>query len=215
MLKRATPEIYLCCVFTSPAAATRSEGWDSTRPGRAIPSPAFLWAGWPFFERGWQSLMTRNLNMFTLIALGTGVAYLFSIVATLAPSVFPAAFRGHDGAVAVYFEAAAVIVTLALIGQVLELRARSRTNAAVKSLLALAPATATRVGPDGSEKEIPLSDVQISDLLRVKPGGTYVDGTVGSAGHAVALLERAGADGYLLGIDRDREALDRAAGGRR
>src|SRR5690349_12989811 len=114
----------------------------------ALATPVVLWAGWPFFARGARSLVTRNLNMFTLIALGTGVAYLYSIVAALAPAIFPPAFRGHDGAVAVYFEAAAVITVLVLLGQVLELAARERTSGAIRALLGLAPATARRVAPD-------------------------------------------------------------------
>ena len=110
-----------------------------------LATPVVLWAGWPFFVRGWQSLVTRNLNMFTLIAMGTGVAWVYSIVATLAPGVFPAAFRGHDGSVAVYFEAAAVITVLVLLGQVLELRARESTSGAIRALLDLAPKTARRI----------------------------------------------------------------------
>src|SRR5580704_8221135 len=110
----------------------------------ALASPVVLWAGWPFFVRGWQSILTRNLNMFTLIALGTGVAWVYSVVGTLAPGIFPATFRGHDGAVAVYFEAAAVITVLVLLGQVLELRAREQTSGAIRALLDLAPKTARR-----------------------------------------------------------------------
>src|SRR5262249_59833863 len=116
----------------------------------AFATPVVLWAGWPFFQRGWQSVTTRNLNMFTLIALGTGVAYLYSVVATLAPGLFPAAFREHDGAVAVYFEAAAAITVLVLLGQVLELRARERTSGAIKARLTLQPRTALRVAPGGA-----------------------------------------------------------------
>ncbi|HEX3760250.1 MAG TPA: YHS domain-containing protein, partial [Kofleriaceae bacterium] len=114
-------------------------------------TPVVLWAGWPFFARGARSLVTRNLNMFTLIALGTGVAYAYSVVAAFAPGIFPPAFRGHDGAVAVYFEAAAVITVLVLLGQVLELRARERTSGALRALLGLAPTTARRVAADGSD----------------------------------------------------------------
>ena len=116
-----------------------------------LATPVVLWAGWPFFERGWASLKTRNLNMFTLIAMGTGVAWIYSVVATLAPQVFPPAFRGEDGMVAVYFEAAAVITVLVLLGQVLELRARERCSGAIKALLNLAPKTARRIGCDGIE----------------------------------------------------------------
>ena len=120
--------------------------------------------------RGWQSLAKRSLNMFTLIAMGTGVAWVYSVVATLAPGIFPAAFRGHDGAVAVYFEAAAVITVLVLLGQVLELRARESTGGAIRALLDLAPKTARRIRDDGTEEEVPLDAVQVGDRLRVRPG---------------------------------------------
>src|SRR5690349_23828609 len=143
-----------------------------------LATPVVLWAGWPFFVRGWQSLVTRNLNMFTLIAMGTGVAFLYSVIATLAPQLFPAAYRGHDGAVAVYFEAAAVITVLVLLGQVLELRARERTGGAIRALLDLAPKTARRIeGHD--EREVPLSEIAAGDTLRVRPGEKVpVDGEV-------------------------------------
>jgi len=134
----------------------------------AFATPVVLWAGSPFFERGWQSLVTRNLNMFTLIALGTGVAYLYSIAGTFAPGVFPHALR-HGGAVAVYFEAAAVITVLVLLGQVLELSARERTSGAIRALLKLAPATAHRIEDDG-DREVPLDAVKVGDRLRVRPG---------------------------------------------
>ena len=144
-----------------------------------LATPVVLWAGWPFFVRGWQSLVTRNLNMFTLIAMGTGVAWVYSMVATLAPDVFPAAFRGHDGSVAVYFEAAAVITVLVLLGQVLELRARETTSGAIRALLDLAPKTARRIMPDGTEEEVQLDTVQVGDRLRVRPGEKVpVDGVV-------------------------------------
>jgi Cu+-exporting ATPase len=144
-----------------------------------LATPVVLWAGWPFFERGWKSLVTRNLNMFTLIALGTGVAWTYSVVATVAPSIFPPAFRLHDGSVAVYFEAAAVITVLVLVGQLLELRARERTGGAIRALLDLAPAMARRVAPDGTEAEIPLAEVQVGDHLRVRPGDKVpLDGEV-------------------------------------
>jgi len=148
----------------------------------AFATPVVLWAGAPFFVRGWQSLVTRNLNMFTLIAMGTGVAYVYSVIATLAPGVFPAAFRGHDGAVAVYFEAAAVITVLVLLGQVLELRAREATSGAIRALLELAPKTARRVKADGSDEEVSLDAVAVGDQLRVRPGdkvpvdGELIDG---------------------------------------
>jgi Cu+-exporting ATPase len=132
-------------------------------------SPVVLWAGWPFFVRGWRSILTRNLNMFTLIALGTGVAWVYSVVATLAPNLFPAAFRGAEGTVAVYFEAAAVITVLVLLGQVLELRAREQTSGAIRALLDLAPKIARRVR-NGDEEAIPLDQVVVGDRLRVRPG---------------------------------------------
>jgi len=135
-----------------------------------IATPVVLWAGWPFFVRGWQSLLTRHLNMFTLIAMGTGVAWVYSIVATLAPGVFPSAFRGEDGAVAVYFEAAAVITVLVLLGQVLELRAREQTSGAIRALLDLAPKIARRIKADGGEEDVSLDRVAVGDRLRVRPG---------------------------------------------
>lgn len=142
-------------------------------------TPVVLWAGWPFFVRGWQSLLTRNLNMFTLIAMGTGVAYVYSIIGTLAPQIFPANFRGHEGAVAVYFEAAAVITVLVLLGQVLELRARDATSGAIKALLQLAPKTARRVDADGSEHEVEIDTLHAGDRLRVRPGEKVpVDGVI-------------------------------------
>jgi len=145
----------------------------------ALATPVVLWGGWPFFQRGWASVKTRHLNMFTLIALGTGVAYLYSVIAVVAPDVFPAAFRDHSGRVAVYFEAAAMIVTLVLVGQVMELRARQRTGAAIRALLGLAPKSARRVNADGSEEDLPLEHVHPGDRLRVRPGEKVpVDGTV-------------------------------------
>jgi len=145
----------------------------------AFATPVVLWAGWPFFVRGWQSVLTRNLNMFTLIAMGVGVAYLYSLVATVMPSIFPPTFRAHDGAVAVYFEAAAVITVLVLLGQVLELRAREATSGAIKALLDLAPKTARRVDQDGNDEEVPLDVLQPGDRLRVRPGEKVpVDGVV-------------------------------------
>ncbi|NMM36420.1 MAG: heavy metal translocating P-type ATPase [Glaciimonas sp.] len=144
----------------------------------ALATPVVLWGGWPFFVRGWASLQTWNLNMFSLISLGTAAAYLFSAFALLFPATLPDAFK-MDGMVPLYFEAAAVIVTLVLLGQVLELRARSRTNNAIKSLLELAPNTALRIKPDGTEEEIHLDQVQVGDVLRVKPGGKIpVDGEI-------------------------------------
>jgi Cu+-exporting ATPase len=145
----------------------------------ALATPVVLWAGWPFFVRGWASIVSRNLNMFTLIAMGTGVAWLYSVAAAMVPDVFPAEFRDHHGAVAVYFEAAAVITVLVLLGQVLELRAREHTSGAIKALLRLAPKTARRLSEDGSESEVPLDSVVTGDRLRVRPGEKVpVDGEV-------------------------------------
>ncbi|KAB7742129.1 cadmium-translocating P-type ATPase [Parvibaculum sedimenti] len=145
----------------------------------ALATPVVLWAGWPFFVRGWQSLLTRNLNMFTLIAMGTGVAWTYSIVATVAPGIFPPAFRDMNGAVAVYFEASAVITVLVLLGQVLELRAREQTSGAIRALLDLAPKTARRIRADGEDEEVQLDDVHVGDRLRVRPGEKVpVDGSV-------------------------------------
>jgi Cu+-exporting ATPase len=144
-----------------------------------LATPVVVWGGWPFFVRGWQSLINRSLNMFTLIGLGVFVAYVYSVVAALLPGIFPDSFRDAGGNVAVYFEAAAVIVTLVLLGQVLELKARSRTGAAIKALLGLAPKTARRVNADGSEKDVPLDQVEVGDSLRVRPGEKVpVDGVV-------------------------------------
>ena len=145
-------------------------------------TPVVLWAGWPFFVRGWQSLVTRNLNMFTLVAMGTGVAYVYSLVGTVVPGAFPPAFRGHGGAVAVYFEAAAVITVLVLLGQVLELRAREATSGAIKALLDLAPKTARLIDAGGDDHEVALDSLKVGDRLRVRPGekvpvdGIMVDG---------------------------------------
>ncbi len=135
-----------------------------------LATPVVLWCGWPFFERGWQSLKTRNLNMFTLIAMGTGVAWAYSMVAALLPGAFPETFRTADGIVAVYFEAAAVITTLVLLGQVLELKAREQTGSAIRALLRLVPETAHRLKSDGSEEEVSLDQIHVGDLLRVRPG---------------------------------------------
>jgi len=153
---------------------TQTASWLSF----ALATPVVLWAGWPFFHRGWQSLQTGHLNMFTLIAMGTGVAYLYSVVATFAPQAFPAAFRDHHGAVAVYFEAAAVIIVLVLLGQVLELRARARTSGAIRALLGLAPKTARRIGAEGDE-DVAIDAIAVGDLLRVRPGEKIpIDGVV-------------------------------------
>src|SRR6185437_170335 len=144
----------------------------------ALSTPVVLWAGAPFFVRGWNSLVTRNLNMFTLIAMGTGVAWAYSVIGTLAPQLFPAAFRDMHGAVAVYFEAAAVITVLVLLGQVLELRARARTSGAIRALLGLTPKTARRIGGNGDE-DVAIDAIMVGDRLRVRPGEKIpVDGIV-------------------------------------
>jgi Cu+-exporting ATPase len=161
---------WLTGLMSSPAG-----GWLEL----ALATPVVLWGGWPFFVRGYYSIVHRSLNMFTLIGLGVGVAYAYSVVATVVPGIFPASFRGEGGEVGVYFEAAAVITTLVLLGQVLELRARSRTGAAIRALLGLAPKTARRIEPDGTERDVPLDQVQPGDHLRVRPGEKVpVDGVV-------------------------------------
>lgn len=151
----------------------------------ALATPIVLWAGWPFFVRGAQSIMHRSPNMWTLISLGTGAAFVYSVVATIAPDLFPQTFVSM-GRVAVYFEAAAVIISLTLLGQMLELKARSQTSAAIKSLLGLAPKTARRIKPDGTEKDVELAHVHIGDLLRVRPGEKVpTDGVVTEGSSAV------------------------------
>jgi len=160
----------------------RVRGWLEL----ALATPVVLWGAWPFFLRGWQSIKNRSLNMFTLIGLGVGVAYTFSVIATVFPELFPVSFRDASGRVPVYFEAAAVITTLVLLGQVLELRARGRTGAAIKGLLKLAPKTARRVREDGSEEDVPLDQVKRGDRLRVRPGEKIpVDGVVIEGSSAV------------------------------
>lgn len=152
----------------------------------ALATPVVLWGGWPFFQRGWNSVVNRHLNMFTLIAVGTGTAYVYSLVATIAPGIFPATFRGHSGIVEVYFETSAIIVTLVLLGQVLELRARRQTGAAIRALLDLNPKTALRLRADGSDEEISLDHIRHGDRLRVRPGSRVpVDGTVEEGNSAV------------------------------
>jgi P-type Cu+ transporter len=152
----------------------------------ALATPVVLWGGWPFFQRFWASLVNRSPNMFTLIGLGTGAAYLDSVTATIFPQLFPASFRDVHGAVPVYFEAAAIITTLVLLGQVLELRARQRTSGAIRALLNLAPQQAHRIAPDGSEKDVSLSEVQHGDRLRVRPGERVpVDGVIREGASAV------------------------------
>ena len=144
-----------------------------------LATPIVLWGGFPFFQRGWRSVINRSLNMFTLIAMGTGVAYIYSLIAVIAPGIFPASFRSHGGGVAIYFEAAAVIITLVLMGQVLELRARERTSGAIRSLLGLQPKIARIIHGDGSETDIPIEHVKIGDRIRIRPGEKIpVDGVV-------------------------------------
>ncbi len=173
-----------------------------------LATPVVLWGGWPFFQRGWKSVVTWNLNMFALIALGTGVAWGYSLAATVAPEIFPRAFRSAEGIVPVYFEAAAVIVTLVLLGQVLELRARKRTSGAIRELLQLAPDTA-RVIRDGKETEVPLDDVREGDLIRIKPGEKIpVDGELTDGSSSID-------ESMITGepIPADKQAGDKVTGG--
>src|SRR5262249_8343019 len=152
----------------------------------ALATPVVLWGGWPFFQRGWASIVNRSLNMFTLIAIGTGVAYWYSVVATFFPAIFPASFQTHGGEVPVYFEVSAVIIVLVLLGQVLELRARSQTSSAIRALLGLAPKTARVIREDGSEEEVALDTIKPGDKLRVRPGEKIpVDGAVLDGSSAV------------------------------
>ncbi|MDT8443226.1 MAG: heavy metal translocating P-type ATPase [Desulfuromonadales bacterium] len=191
-LKSMTRRFWVCLVLTLPVFVI---AMSEMFPGVALhgllskkaqiwaqlilATPVVLWGGKPFFVRGWKSIVNRSLNMFTLIAIGTGVAYLYSLTAAFFPVIFPASFRGLDGNVAVYFEAAAVIITLVLLGQMLEQRARQRTSGAIKALLGLAPKTARIVRDDGSEEDIPLDEVEKGDRLRVRPGEKVpVDGTI-------------------------------------
>ena len=161
--------------FLMGLVSPKASGWIQF----GLATPVVLWAGWPFLQRGWTSLVTRRLNMFTLIAMGVGVAWVYSVVAVLAPGLFPPAFKGMSGAVPVYFEAAAVITVLVLLGQVLELRARERTSGAIRALLNLAPKTARRVRDDGTDEEVTLDLIHVGDRLRVRPGEKVpVDGEV-------------------------------------
>src|SRR5450756_592121 len=170
----------------------------------ALATPVVLWAGWPFFVRGYQSLLTRNLNMFTLIAMGTGVAWLYSVVAVLIPDLFPPTFRDAEGAVAVYFEAAAVITVLLLLGQMLELRARAATSGAIRALLDLAPKTARRVKDNGSDEEVSLDAIQVGDRLRVRPGDKVpVDGIV-LEGHSS--LDESMVTGESMPVSKEKDA---------
>jgi len=174
-----------------------------------LATPVVLWTGWPFFQRGWRSVLRRSLNMFTLIAVGTGAAWGYSVLATLAPALFPDAFRQHDGSVAVYFEAAAVIVVLVLLGQVLELRAREKTSGAIRALLDLAPVTARRLDANGGEQDVALEQVQVGDRLRVRPGDKVpVDGEVLEGGSHV---DESMVTGEPLAVSRS--AGDKVIGG--
>jgi P-type Cu+ transporter len=191
-LRDMSRRFWACVAFTVPILAFAMSEMIPGQPlQHALPvhwivwielllaTPVVLWGGWPFFERGWRSIVNRSPNMFTLIAIGTGAAYFYSLVAALVPDIFPASFRGRNAEVAVYFEAAAVITTLVLLGQVLELRARSKTSSAIRALLGLAPKTARRVRTDGAEEDVPLEQVVPGDRLRVRPGEKVpVDGTV-------------------------------------
>jgi Cu+-exporting ATPase len=191
-LRSMTHRFWVSVALTVPVLAL---GMSDLTPGRpvqrllsmqtigwlefALATPVVVWGGWPFFQRGWASLVNRSLNMFTLIALGTGTAYMYSVVAVLFPQMFPATFREMNGEVPLYFEAAAAITTLVLLGQVLELRARSRTSAAIRVLFKLSPRNARLVRPDGTEIDVPVEHVQPGDMLRLRPGEKLaVDGIV-------------------------------------
>ncbi len=190
---------WVCLVLTIPVFAL---GMSDLIPGQPLQhrvgqstlnwvqlllaTPVVLWGGWPFFERAWQSIVNRSLNMFTLIGLGVAVGYGFSVIAVIAPQLFPPSFRGHGGAVPVYFEAAAVITTLVLLGQVLELRARSQTGNAIRALLGLAPKTARRINAGGNEEDVPLDHIHVGDRLRVRPGEKVpVDGVIVEGSSAI------------------------------
>ena len=205
---------WICLVLTVPvfvSAMGMSMNHSRVFFEMALTTPVVLWGGWPFFVRAWQSILGRNLNMFTLIGMGTGVSYAYSLVAALFPGLFLGSFGSMAGNVPVYFEAAAVIVTLVLLGQVLELKARSQTGEAIQALLGLAPKTARRVGDDGSESDIPLEQVRVGDRLRVRPGekipvdGVVIDGASSVdesmlSGEAIPVEKQAGArrDGSCL-----------------
>jgi Cu+-exporting ATPase len=212
-----TRRFWIATALTAPLLALMVADMIPGRPGQGVlagaagawlqlvlATPVVLWGGWPLLVRGWQSIANRHLNMFTLIALGTGTAYLYSVAATLGPGLFPPSFRGHGGAIAVYFEPAAVIVTLVLLGQVLELRARAQTSSAIRALLGLAPPTARRVGADGSEEEVPLAEVRPGDRLRVRPGEKVpVDGVVVEGASAV---DESMVTGEPLPVDKEAGA---------
>lgn len=181
----------------------------STWVSLVLATPVVLWGGWPFFVRAWYSIVNRSLNMFTLIGLGVGVAYVYSVIATFLPQIFPHGFRDHAGNVPVYFEAASVITTLVLLGQVLELKARSSTGAAIRALLGLAPKTARRIQPDGSEDDVPLDQVMKGDRLRVRPGEKVpVDGVVLEG---VSSVDEAMVTGEPIPVEKQKD--DRVIGG--
>ncbi len=181
-LVNMTRRLWIGAALTAPVVALDMlphPGFSTNWPQLILATPVVLWAGWPFFRRGWNSLLGRSLNMFTLIALGTGAAWAYSVVATLAPGLFPAGFHAPDGDVAVYFEPAAVITVLVLVGQMLELRAREQTGSAIRALLNLAPKTAHHITVSGDDEEVPLGQIHPGDRLRVRPGdGVPVDGEV-------------------------------------
>ena len=178
-LRDMTRRFWVSAILTAPILAVAMGGFNMQWLELALATPVVVWGGWPFFVRGWQSIVNRSLNMFTLIALGVGVAFVYSVVATSLPGIFAPAFRDAIGRVGVYFEAAAVIVTLVLLGQVMELRARSQTGAAIRALLGLAPKTARRLHDDGGEEDVPLEHVHPGNRLRVRPGEKVpVDGVI-------------------------------------
>ena len=171
--------LWVSALLTAPILALAMFGMGHVWIEFLLATPVVLWGGWPFFERAWASVVHRSPNMFTLIAMGTGTAYVYSVVAALWPDLFPESFRGHGGEIAVYFEPAAVITTLVLLGQVLELRARGQTSSALRKLLGLAPKTARIVRANGAEEDIALDHVKVGDALRVRPGEKVpVDGVV-------------------------------------
>ena len=195
MVSELTPSMPLQHMFSAEALA-----WVQF----ALATPVVLWCGWSFFQRGWQSVVNRSLNMFTLIALGTGAAYLYSAVATILPSIFPLSFRGASGGVALYFEPSVVIIALVLLGQVMELRARSKTGSAIRALLGLAPRTARRIDPQGAENDVPLDQVQVGDSLRVRPGEKVpVDGAL-IEGHSS--IDESMVSGEPIPVEKDADA---------
>ena len=179
-LSDMTRRLWICALLTLPLLATMFTG--HAIPGwieLALATPVVMWGGWPFFARGWASVIHRSPNMFTLIAMGSSAAYGYSLAAVVAPGLFPASFRDTAGHIGLYFEAAAAITTLVLLGQVMELRARSHTSGALRGLLALAPQAARRIAPDGQETEVPLGEIMPGDRLRVRPGEKVaVDGVL-------------------------------------